>query len=148
MVSLYLCNFFIMSFYNLWYTVSPTVSDFNPVQDGPFRGCSRMGGNKKAPLHKICQTYPTMMKLGTDIPYLKKIQKIYESCDAPLAFCWHQCFFTENQQILFYQEIHISIAFSYIMSNSFNFFGVSKDCFNKHCYDFDDISRNDHSRSS
>ena len=32
---------------------------------------------KKAPptLPKICQTYPTMMKLGIVIPFLKKIQK-------------------------------------------------------------------------
>ena len=27
------------------------------------------------PLSKICQTYPTIMKLGTLIPHLKKIQK-------------------------------------------------------------------------
>ena len=48
----------------------------NPIQDGHFRGCSRMtGGGKKAPLPKICHIYPTMMKLGTVIPYLKKIQK-------------------------------------------------------------------------
>ena len=34
---------------------------------------------KKAfPLPKICHTYPTMMKLGAVIPYLKKIQKIYK----------------------------------------------------------------------
>ena len=45
------------------------------------------GGGKKAPLPKICHTYPTMMKLGTVIPYLKKIQKIYESRDTPLEFC-------------------------------------------------------------
>ena len=40
-----------------------------------------------APLPKICHTYPTMMKLGTVIPYPKKIQKIYESRDTPLEFC-------------------------------------------------------------
>ena len=60
---------------------------FNPIQDGHFRGCSRTAGAKKAPLPKICHTYPTMMKLGTVIPYLKKIQKIYESRDAPSDFC-------------------------------------------------------------
>ena len=62
---------------------------FNPIQDGLFWGCSRMrgGGSKKAPLPKICHTYPTMMKFGTVIPYLKKIQKIYESRDTPLEFC-------------------------------------------------------------
>ena len=32
-------------------------------------------GNQKGPLPKIYHTYPTMMKLGTVIPYLKKIQK-------------------------------------------------------------------------
>ena len=31
----------------------------NPIQDGPFRGCSRMDGA----LPKICNTYPIMMKL-------------------------------------------------------------------------------------
>ena len=34
------------------------------------------GGGKKAPLLKICHTYPTIMKLGTFIPYLKKTQEI------------------------------------------------------------------------
>ena len=48
----------------------------NPIQDELFRGMGE-GGNKKAPLPKICHAYPTMMKLGTIIPYLKKIQKIY-----------------------------------------------------------------------
>ena len=33
--------------------------------------------NKKAPVFKICHTYPTIMKVGTVIPYLKKIRKIY-----------------------------------------------------------------------
>ena len=45
------------------------------------------GGGKKTPLPKICHTYPTMMKLGTVITYLKKIQKIYKSRDTPLEFC-------------------------------------------------------------
>ena len=41
----------------------------NPIQDRLFWGCSRMGGGtKKAPLPKICYTYPTTMKLGTLIP--------------------------------------------------------------------------------
>ena len=58
----------------------------NPIQDGLFRGCSRMAV-KKAPLHKICHTYPTTMKLGTVIAYLKKIQEIYKSRDTSLQFC-------------------------------------------------------------
>ena len=42
---------------------------------------------KKLPFPKICYTYPTMMKLGTVIPYPKNIPKIYESHDTTLEFC-------------------------------------------------------------
>ena len=39
-----------------------------------------MGWGQKDPyLPKIFSTHPTMMKLGTIIPYKKKIQKIYKS---------------------------------------------------------------------
>ena len=38
-----------------------------------------IGGGQKSPLPKICHAYPTMMKLGTVIPYLKKTEKIHES---------------------------------------------------------------------
>ena len=69
-----------------------------------FRLLTDGEGAKKTPhLPKIYHTYPTMMKLGTVIPYLRKIQKIYESLDTPLEFYWHQYFFTGNQQILLYQ---------------------------------------------
>ena len=50
----------------------------NPIQDGPFRGCSRMRGKegaKSTPFSQICFTYAIIMKLGTVISYLKKIQK-------------------------------------------------------------------------
>ena len=72
---------------------------------GTSHGWGGGGGQKGHSLPKICHTYPTMIKLGTVIPYLKKIQKIYESCDTSPEFWWHQHFFTENQQILLYQEI-------------------------------------------
>ena len=82
-------------FYGKWWrshssnfrTRAPKNENLNPIQDGLFRGCSRMGGGKKIPLPKICHTYPTAMKLDTVIPYPKKIQKIYESRDKPLEFC-------------------------------------------------------------
>ena len=74
----------------------------NPIQDGPFRGYSRMGGGQKGRLSKICHTYlTTMMKLGT-VPYLKKIQQTYKSRDIPLQVCWHEYFFTGNQQLFWY----------------------------------------------
>ena len=74
---------------------------------GFFGAAHGYGGGQKGPFPKVCHTYPTMMKLGTVIAYLKKIQKIYESCDIPLEFRWHQQFFTCNQNILLYQEIHV-----------------------------------------
>ena len=43
--------------------------------------------NCTPPFPKICHTYPAMMKLGTVIPYLKKIQKIYESHDTSREPC-------------------------------------------------------------
>ena len=84
-------------------------NSFNPIQDGLFRGCSRMEGGAflALPLPKIRHTYLTMMKLGTVIPYLKKIQKMYESRNTPSKFCWHQQFFPGNQKILLYQEMHV-----------------------------------------
>ena len=36
---------------------------------------------------KIHHTDHTMMKLGTIIPYLREIQKMYKSRDASLEFC-------------------------------------------------------------
>ena len=39
---------------------------------GFFGAAHGRGGGQKAPLPKICHTFPTMMKLGTVIPYLKK----------------------------------------------------------------------------
>ena len=56
---------------------------------GFFRAAYGLGGGvvSLAPLPKIRQTYPTMMKLGTVIPCLRKIQKMYKSRDASLEFC-------------------------------------------------------------
>ena len=84
----------------------------NPIHDGHFSGCSWMGRVKRPPLPKICHTYPTLMKLGTVIPHLKKIQKIYESFDTPPDFCWHQHFFTG----IFSQHFFISVFSSAKMS--------------------------------
>ena len=61
----------------------------NPIQDGSFWGCSRMGGRggKKVTLPKVCDTYPILKKLGKVIGCLEKTQIIYESRDTPLEFC-------------------------------------------------------------
>ena len=56
-------------------------------------------------------------------------------------------FFTGNQQILLYQETQMQITFSFIIYNSFNLFGF-KDCFNKHGYNFGNVSKNGYPRPS
>ena len=52
---------------------------------GLFRAAHGWGW--RTPLPKISHTYPTMMKLGKVIPYLKKIKKMYESRDTTHEFC-------------------------------------------------------------
>ena len=44
---------------------------------------------------------------GSVIPYLKKTQKIYESGDTHLEFCWYRYLLTGIQQTSLYQEIQI-----------------------------------------
>ena len=53
---------------------------------GAAHGWGR-GEEKRLPLPKICDTYHRMMKLGTGIAYLEKIQKIYESRGTASEFC-------------------------------------------------------------
>ena len=65
---------------------------FNPIQDGPFRSCSGWWGGPQRYYCLKSATHPAMMKIGTLIPYLKKIQKIYKSCDTPLELCRYQHF--------------------------------------------------------
>ena len=74
---------------------------------GFFGAAHGWGGGFLSPLPKISHTYPTMMKLDTVISYLRKTQKIYKLRDKSLEFCWHQHFFTRNQQILLHQEIQV-----------------------------------------
>ena len=50
---------------------------------GAAHGC---GGGQKGPFPKISHTYPAMMKLGTVIPYLKKIQKYMNHVTQPLKY--------------------------------------------------------------
>ena len=100
------------------------------------------GEPKKPPLPKICHKYPTMMKLLTLIPYLKKMQKIKKSGDTLLQFCWHQHFWLEISNFCCVKKYRCRFFFWYIISNSFDFFLVLKVFFNKHEYNFDDVSKN------
>ena len=88
------------------------LTNLSTIQDGPFWGCSRMRGRpKRLIVPKICHTYPTMMTLGTIIPYLKKIQtNIWITWRTPWVLL-ASVFFSENQQILLNEKMQISIAF-------------------------------------
>ena len=48
-------------------------------------GAAHGWGEKKGPLPKICHTYPTMIKLGTVILYLKKTGKHMSHVAHPLS---------------------------------------------------------------
>ena len=67
---------------------------------------------KGLPLPKICHTYPTMMKLDTVVPYLKKIQKMYESRDKPAYFCWHQHFSTKVSKFCYIKKYRYGLHFT------------------------------------
>ena len=45
----------------------------NPIQDGPFRGCSRIQSKKMEPFLKSVTHVLLMMKVNTIVLYLKKI---------------------------------------------------------------------------
>ena len=75
---------------------------------------------QKGPLPKISHTYPTMMKLGTIIPYLKRIQKVYESRDTLPDFCCHQHFSREISKFCYFKKyryiLHFGTEFLIILS--------------------------------
>ena len=117
---------------------------FDLIQDGFFRGCSRMGDPSRKFVTHILQWW----KLAQLYLTKSRSKRFFESRGTPFDFCWNQHFFTRNQQILLYQEIQIQIAIWYIISYSFNFSWVFKDCLNKHGYNFDDVGKNDYPRPS
>ena len=55
---------------------------------GAAHGWARETKSPPPPPHlsKICHTFPTMIKLGTVIPYLKKTQITYKSRNTTLEF--------------------------------------------------------------
>ena len=85
------------------------------------------GGAKKAPLPKICHTYPKMMKLGTAIPYLRKIQKNMNHVTHPPSSVDIRFFSQEISKFCYIKEYR----YRYKIFNSFNFSSVVKDWFNK-----------------
>ena len=63
-----------------WLVLMQMVEYVNPIQDGPFRGCSHISYND--------DTWHSYT-----LPLPKEDQKKYKWLDTPHEFCWHQCFF-------------------------------------------------------
>ena len=63
--------------------------NFNPVQDGAFWGCSRMGGGIRPPsLKPVTHTHISLNDETCNSYTLhNEDPKIYESCDTPIEFC-------------------------------------------------------------
>ena len=60
-----------------------TISALILFRMDPFGHAHRWKGNQKALLPAICHTYPTMMKLGTVVPYLNESQKYINARQTP-----------------------------------------------------------------
>ena len=97
-----------------------------PYSDWLFRDCSRKrGGAKRVHLPKICHTYPIMMKLGPK----EDPKNIWITWHTPWVLLT-SAFLHGKSANLLYQEIHLHIAFWFIISIYFNFYWIFIDCFN------------------
>ena len=89
-----------------------TCSPLTLFRMGIFGTAHGWGVVKKVPLPKICHTYPTMMKLSTFVPYLKKIQKVYESRHTfPLSSDDITIFLPEISQFSYIQKYRYRLHF-------------------------------------
>ena len=101
----------LISFTNIFHCRRMNIDSFNPIQDGLFWSCSRIGGGKKVPLPKICHTYPTIMILGTVVPYLKEDKRnIWMTWHTP-AFCWNQHFSLEIGKFCYIKKYRYRLHF-------------------------------------
>ena len=78
------------------------VRALNPIQDGHFWVCSRIG--KKVRSLKSVKDVLQWWNLAQLYLNLNKIKKPYKSRDRPFEFCWYQYFLIENQQLFLGQE--------------------------------------------
>ena len=119
-----------------------------PIQDGRFQGCSRMEEGQKAPLPKICHTYPTMIKLDTAISYLKKIQKYIKYVTHHLSSADISIFSLEISNFCYFKKYRYRLHFNTKFLILLTFFLVFKGCSNKCGYNFDDIAKIGYSSSN
>ena len=80
---------------------------------GFFGTAHRWGGGAAfwAPLPKIRHTYRTMMKLGTVIPYLRNIQKMYKSLTHSLSSAGISIFLPEIRKFCYIKKYTYRLEF-------------------------------------
>ena len=110
-------------------------------------GAAHGWGSKKTPFPKICHTYPTMMKLGTFILYLKKIQKYINHVTHPLSSADISILLPEFGKFCYIKKYRYRLYFYTLFLILLTFLSLER-FINKHGYNFDDISKNGWSRPS
>ena len=90
------------------------VLNLNPIQECGILTLFRAayGWGQKEPLPKICRKYPTMIKLGIIIPYLKKFQKIYKLRVIPVESAGISILSTEIKMFCFIKKYRYRLHFN------------------------------------
>ena len=93
----------------------------------PFSGLLTDGGKgKRPPLSKICHTYPTLMKLVTVIPYLKKIKKKENQVEHYLSSADISNFSLKISNFQYIRKYRYRLHFNAYILDLTNFFESSK----------------------
>ena len=84
---------------------------FEPYSGWAFSGLLTDGGAKRPPLPKICQTYPTMMKLGKVILYLKRPKNYMNHVMHPLSSADSSIFSSEISKFCYIRKYRYRLHF-------------------------------------
>ena len=87
---------------------------------------------KRSPVFKICHTYPTLEKLLTVIPYLKKIPNTDKSRDTFLFLQTSTCFHQKTSNFCFIKKHKYRLHFNARFLILSTFFWFYKNCFDKY----------------
>ena len=112
-----------------------------------FFGTAHEWGVKKVPQPKICHTYPTLMKLGTVVPCLKKIQKYINHVAHLLSSADTSIFSPKISNFCYIRKYSYRLHFNACFLGFLTSFWVFKCCFDKFWWICDDVSKIGYSRS-
>ena len=105
------------------------------------------GGGLFPPVLKICHTYPTMMKLGSYTLPKEDPKSIWLTCHIPWVLLTSAFFHQKTEN--FGTSTNTDIDWILINNfDTFNFSWLFSNCFNKHGYNFHDVSKNGFFRPS